>query len=57
MERGREKNYTLAKPPKGSTMTQDEHDNVDFGVSKLTERVVNLENTIPRKDKIMNMVK
>ena len=37
-------------------MTQDKHEDVEFGVSKTIERVVNVETTILIKVNIINMV-
>ena len=56
MERRCEKNSTLNKPPKGSYLTQQYHKEVDFGFSKLRERVPNLEHKVIRKWDIMDII-
>ena len=52
MERGG-KNLTPIKTPGGSSIIQDEHDHVNFLVSKITNREENIENTMLRKVNIM----
>ena len=39
MERGGEKNYTPIKPPKISSITQDDHVDVNFVFFKIIDRV------------------
>ena len=46
MARGVMKIYTPFKPPKGSTMTQEEQDEVNYDLSKFSNQLENLDNTI-----------
>jgi hypothetical protein len=56
MSRHSKPNVTLTKASKGSSLTQEENEDVEFKVSKLEEKITSMETTMEKKVDILNMV-